>query len=129
MKTQITSTSVSTLVSTAILGTFVLACAPPSRAADGDVIRQVVVRYDDLNLSSPRGAAALYSRISGAAHEVCGAQDSDIRDVGIRSSVNACVRKAISGAVTRVGRPELFAIYNAKNPAPLGTPVAAAQTR
>ena len=35
----------------------------------------------------------------------------------------------MSGAVTDVSRPELFAIYNAKNSKPLGVPVAAAQPR
>lgn len=129
MKALITSTNLPSLVSTAILGTFALTCGAPSMAADGDNVRQVVVRYEDLNLSTPRGAATLYSRIAGAAKEVCGAGDSDIRDLGSRASADACVRKATSGAVTKVGRPELFSIYNARNPEPLGTPVAAAQTR
>ena len=98
-------------------------------AADREEVRQVVVRFGDLNLSNPSGAATLYRRIAAAANEVCSAFDLGSRELGSRASVDACVRKAISGAVTKVGRPELFAVYNARNSVPLGIPVVAAQPR
>ena len=129
MKAQITATKLPNLITTAILGTLALMGAAPSMAADGYVVRQAVVRYGDLDLSNPQGAAKLYSRIAAAAREVCDAFDVDNHNLEGRADAEACVRKAMSGAVTDVSRPELFAIYNAKNSKPLGVPVAAAQPR
>ena len=129
MKALITATKLPNLITTAIFGTLALTGGAPSMAADGDVVSQAVVKYGDLNLSNPRGAAELYRRITAAAREVCNAFDVDNHDPGLRASAEACVGKAISGAVTDVSRPELFAIYNAKHAEPLGMPLAAAQAR
>jgi UrcA family protein len=129
MKTRTVATSISFLIASAIVGTSVLTYAASSRAADRDEVRQIVVRFDDLNISSPRGAAALYRRIAAAASEVCSAFDLGARELGSRASVDDCVQNAISGAVTKVDRSELFAIYNAKNSKPLGSPVADVQIR
>jgi len=60
---------------------------------------------------------------------VCKPFDIDSRNLGSRTRMDACVHKAIAGAVTKVGRPELFAIYNAKNQKPVTIVVAAARTR
>jgi UrcA family protein len=129
MNALTTSTTSSNLITTAIFGALALMGGASTMAASGDEVRQVVVRFGDLNLSNPQGAAALYRRISIAAAEVCGAFDVSVRDreLGYRAGTTTCVRTAISGAVTKVGRPELFAIYNAKNSAPLGVHVAAAR--
>jgi UrcA family protein len=129
MNVQNTSKYRATLVAAALSGALSLMYGATSSAADSEVVRQVVVRYDDLNLTSPRGASTLYRRISAAAREVCDASDLLSRELGTRAAVDACVQKAISGAVTDVGRSELFAIYNAKNPRPLGLPVASAEKR
>ena len=129
MNVQITSTYRTKLIEAALSGALALMCGASSMAADSDVVRQAVVRFGDLNLSNPHGAATLYGRISAAARDVCDASDFQSRDLGTRSAVDACVQKAISDAVTRVGRSELFAIYNAKNPRPLGQPVASVQLR
>jgi UrcA family protein len=128
MNIQIPSTYRATLVTAALSGALSLMYGATSTAAD-EAVRQVVVRYDDLNLTSTRGASTLYSRINAAAREVCDASDLLSRELGTRAAVDACVQKAISGAVTDVGRSELFAIYNAKNPRPLGLPVASAEKR
>jgi UrcA family protein len=129
MKALSTSIRLPNLIAAAIFGTFALTCGAPSMAADSEDVRQVVVKYGDLTVSNPQGATALYNRIRAAANGVCNADDYGSRDLGSRVSADACVRKAISGAVTTVGRAELFAIYNAKNVQPRGIPVAAAQTR
>jgi UrcA family protein len=129
MNALTTSIRLPNLIATAIFGTFALTGGAASMAADGEDVRQVVVKYGDLAVSNPQGAATLYSRIRAAANEVCNADDYGSRDLGSRASVDACVRKSISGAVTTVGRAELFAIYNAKHAQLRGIPVAAAQTR
>jgi len=127
MKSRTVSTNISFLIASTIVGISVLTCATPSKAVNREDMRQIVVRFDDLNLSSPRGAGTLYSRIAVAAREVCGAFDISGRDPGSRANVDDCVQKAIRGAVTDVGRGELFAIYNEKNAIPLGAPVADVQ--
>ena len=129
MNVQITSAYRTKLIEAALLGALALMCGASSMAADGEVVRQTVVKFGDLNLSDPRGAATLYGRISAAAREVCDASDFQSRDFGTQPAVNACMKRAISDAVTTVGRSELFAIYNAKNRPPLGLPVASVQKR
>ncbi len=69
---------------------------------------------------------ALYSRIVTAAHEVCDA--SGERSLQYQANERVCVHDAIADAVTKVGREQLIAIYNAKNRQPLPVTLAA-QTR
>ena len=127
MKTLSTCTNLSRLITTAIFGALVLGCGAVSVAADNSDVPQAVVKFGDLNLSNPRGAATLYNRITAAAHTVCTPFES--RDLAARARLAVCVHKAITDAVTKVGQPELFAIYDAKNHRPLPIIVAAAQTR
>lgn len=129
MNTLITSTNLSRLISTAILGAITLSWGAMSIAADESEAPQAVVKFGDLNLSNPQGAAALYSRITLAAYEVCKSFDIDSRNLGSRARVDACVHKAIADAVTKVDRAELFAVYSAKNHQARPIIVAAAQTR
>ncbi len=129
MKALIRSTHLPKLASQAACIALALICAGPSLASNRDETHQVVVHFGDLNLSNPQGAETLYRRIATAAVEVCDAFPMDSRALGSRTAIDACVKKALSDAVTKVGRPELFAVYNAKNRAPLGSPVAAIQPR
>jgi UrcA family protein len=95
-------------------------------ASDAVESHSMVVPYGDLNVASPKGAATLYTRIVAAAHEVCDAPGE--RSFEYRAQQRICLHDAIADAVTKVGREQLIAIYNAKNRQPL--PVAlAAQTR
>ena len=129
MKTLTVSTKPSRLITTAIFAALAFGCGAVSIAGDWSDVPQAVVKFGDLNLSNPQGAAALYDRIAAAAHEVCKPFDVGIRDLALHAQLNACVHKAIADAVTKVGQAELFAIYNARNPQPLPITVAAAQTR
>ena len=109
----------------AVAASFTVVCA----AADNTETVSVIVKYGDLNVSNPEGAATLYRRIAAAASTVCGSYESDSwRRGSSRARVDACVHKAIADAVTKVGQPELFAVYNAKNREPLPITVAAAKT-
>ena len=121
MNTIITSKPVRGLLVTAILG--VSAGFATVAAAGGfNDARSVTVKYGDLNLSNPQGAAALYNRIVQAAHKACGF-DSD--DLGGQRADRICVDKAIADAVSSVGSPELVELYNAKTHRALPTTVAA----
>ena len=82
-------------------------------ASDSADAPQEAVKYGDLNVSNPQGAAVLYSRIRAAAGRVC--ERHDDRDLAAMPLRNSCVRKAIADAVAKVDQPALSALYNTKN--------------
>src|SRR5271170_4093158 len=98
---------IATAIFSALASSFTAVCA----AADGTDAPSVIVKYGDLNVSSPQGAAALYGRIRVAAEAVC--PHLDHGDLLSKTHMNVCVNKAIAGAVTKVDQPALFAVYNA----------------
>ena len=102
---------IATVMASALAAGFATICA----AAETTDVPQVVVKFGDLDLSAPQGANKLYSRLAAAAQEVCKSSAVDSRNLGARARVNACLHKAIADAVTKVGQPELFAIYDAKS--------------
>jgi UrcA family protein len=123
MRTMTTSTCLRGLITSAIFGALAAGFTGVSTAGD-TTVRSITVKYGDLNLSNPQGAATLYSRIVRAAHEVCELPDDSL---SFRADARACLHKAIADAVTKVGHPELIAVYNANNREPL--PATVAQNR
>jgi UrcA family protein len=111
MNTSITSKTrhfgASALLIAAVSGFAGIGCA-----ADTGQLR-AVVKYGDLNVSSPEGATVLYSRIRAAAEQVCRPFDS--RDLVLKGAKDACVHHAMADAVNKVDQPALFSVYNAKN--------------
>lgn len=107
------------VMTAALVGTLVSGFALPAGAADTTETRSITVKFGDLNVSNPEGAAALYARIRSAAKSVCSPEQSpnDPFDTDFR----ACVHKAIADAVTKVNRMELYAVYNLHNKPPLPT--------
>ena len=87
-------------------------CATVAQAAPG--ARAVTVHYHDLNLSSPEGASALYTRINYAAHAVCDAGGD--RSLFALKASYACERAAIAHAVQSVHSPQLAALVATKMP-------------
>ena len=129
MNTMSTITSMRRVMQTAILGTLALTYGTLSVAADRSAENQVVVKFGDLNLSNPQGATVLYSRIVAAAEEVCNPLHYDTSDLETRARLDSCVHKAVMNGVTKVGQPELFAVYGAKNHEPISIIASADQTR
>jgi UrcA family protein len=126
MNTLTTSTALRGFIVAAIFSAVASGFAAAASAAGPTESHSMVVPYGDLNLASPKGAATLYTRIVAAAHGVCDAQGE--RSFEYRAQERVCLHDAIADAVTKVGREQLIAIYNAKNRQPL--PVAlAAETR
>ena len=82
-------------------------------AAAAMVTQQVRVSYQDLNLSTPAGAQALYVRIERAAHQVCAY--SDLADLNQAKAVLQCEHHALEHAVSDVHSPRLTALYNSRN--------------
>ena len=110
-----TPASMRTLIAKAVLSALTSSVAALSIGADNSDVPQAVVKFGDLNISNPRDAAKLYSRIAAAAYAVCTPFDIDNQNLGAQARLKACVHKSIADAVTRVGQPELIAIYKAKN--------------
>jgi UrcA family protein len=129
METRMTSSKQPHRITTAIFAALALTCGAVCIAADNSDVPQALVKFGDLNLSNPQGATTLYSRIATAAKKVCKPFDIDGSNLGSRARLDACVHKAIADAVTKVDRPELFAVYKAKNHQPRPIIVAAVQTR
>src|SRR5260221_491470 len=77
------------------------------------------VTFGDLDISHPRGAAVLYSRIRSAAVKVC--TPFGATGIATKSLVDACIHKAIADAVTTVDQPALSRISSAKNGLPLAS--------
>jgi UrcA family protein len=72
--------------------------------------RQTTVRFNDLNVDHPAGAAVLYRRIHQAAQDVCGeSQSPGSRFISL--SWISCVAQAVDRAVVEVDRPALTAYY------------------
>jgi UrcA family protein len=85
------------------------ACLAVAGVANAESAPAVRVSYADLNLSTPQGSRALYTRIVSAANEVC--QADDIRDLQAMAARNSCRAAAIAQAVREVGNPALAALY------------------
>ena len=73
----------------------------------------ITVRYGDLNLSHPAGAAELYRRIDRAARKVCGDASMRYALPAVRA-VQECERIAVANAVNFVNKAQLTALHNAK---------------
>ncbi len=112
MKTTTTCTNIRRIVATTIFGTLASTLAVVCTAADSTGAHQMMVHYGDLNVSTPQGAAALYSRIRAAADEVC--RPLDRQDLLSKALLDKCVHNAITDAVNKVDQPALFSVFNAK---------------
>jgi len=101
-----------TVIATAILGALISSFAAVCGAADSTDAPQAIVRYGDLDISTAQGVAVLYNRIRSASEGVCAPLDGN--DLNSKFHAKACVRRAIEGAVAKVDRPALSALYAAK---------------
>jgi UrcA family protein len=86
---------------------------------------QVHVKYADLNIDTPAGAARLYQRIRGAAIAVCPAFDA--RNLAGRAAVEACRTRAIADAVAAVHNPSLTRVYERQTGATSAAQLASAR--
>jgi len=117
MNTLTASNSLRGLIAIAIVA------AVSATAVASDPTRQTV-KFADLNISTPEGASALYTRIHEAAAAVCSHYIFTTDDAADR-----CVRDSTAKAVTRVNQPALYAVYNTKNKKPLPVLLAGPQPR
>ena len=71
-----------------------------------------VVKFSELNLSSPAGVSTLYKRIHSAAMNVCSAGSTE--DLSRRSQQMACADSAETKAIAKVNSASLNAYYQEK---------------
>lgn len=87
-----------------------LACVlVASNALADEQVRSETVKFQDLNVGTPAGAEALYSRIHSAAKRVC-APPAGWEKFG----PIVCVRKAEADAIAKANLPLLTAYYRMK---------------
>jgi len=101
------STGLRGLIAAEIFGALAFSVSAVS-AAD-PTSASINVKYADLNIANPPGAAVLYERIRTAASSACNyfwfKTDADEA---------RCVQQTIANAVAKVNQPALSAVYNAK---------------
>jgi len=91
----------------AFVTAMLLACVwAVSTAFAGEGFRSETVKFQDLDLNTPQGVQALYSRIHAAARHVCSSSDP-IYQLGER----ACAKDAEAKAIATVNLPQLTAFY------------------
>ena len=122
-----TSTPLRTLVAGAILSVLALSFATASHADDDTTPPQVTVKFGDLDVSTPQGAAALYRRINSAAIDVCSRMY--VIEQAYKWHKDACLQKVIGDAVIKVNRPALSAVFASKSGGSPPMALAAAGTR
>ena len=65
------------------------------------------MKFQDLNVDTPEGVQALYSRIHAAARRVCSESDPLLK-----AAVDICTRKAEGDAIAKLDLPQLTAYYH-----------------
>jgi UrcA family protein len=81
-------------------------------AAHADDLRQVQVKYADLDVNTAAGAKVLYQRINRAADQVC--EYPETRNLAVLGKVKTCTDHAVAAAVGAVNSPVLTALYEVK---------------
>ena len=94
-----------TVVATALVAAF-------AAGAHAEDVAQVHVKYADLNVNRPAGAAVLLQRIQAAAKKVCTMPGS--RELDRAAQAKACTTQATVNAVAAVNAPALTGLYQAK---------------
>ena len=129
MNTMTRSNPIRCTLAVTVIGAFALGVGTITAAADDLAVPQATIRFGDLNLASPQGAKVLYERIVSASYIVCQPFDRDRNDQPAPFAAQACQRKLIADAVTKIGKPALYAAYNNRNATRLLAPIAIAESR
>ena len=127
MNTMTLSKQIRRSPAVAIVGAFALSFGTITWAGDELGVPKANIRYGDLNLATAQGAKVLYERINSASYAVCQSFDRDRNYNPDPSAVQACRKKIIADAVTKIGKPTLFAVYNARHATPLPAPIITAE--
>ena len=115
MKTTIKAQSIS--AASILAAGFIALCGAatvvPAQAAEPAQSHTQIVRYGDLNLDSEQGANVLYTRIRGAARNVCYSLDG--RNMVEKKLWRGCFDQAVASAVVQVNKASVTALHNLMN--------------
>lgn len=128
MNTMTTANRSRSLIAAALLGALSASLATLPAAADSFERLKETVKFGDLDISHPNGAAVLYGRIHTAAENVCSPYERS-GSLSAKMHLNACINKAVADAVTAVNEPALLAVYIAKTGKTLSSQIASLQYR
>jgi UrcA family protein len=110
---------VKTLILTALLAALAAPAAAQSGASrDRSDIRQVKVRFSDLDLTSKAGAEKMIWRFRHAARTVCG-REPDLRELVASARDSLCITSAMNAAVSQLNAPLVTATYSRTYPTSL----------
>jgi UrcA family protein len=112
-----------------IVSACAMSLATMAVAADDPSAPKVNIRYGDLNLATSQGAKTLYERLISASYAVCETYGRDANDNADPLGLQKCRNKVIADAVTKVGKPMLFAVYNERNRKPMQALIVTADSR
>lgn len=88
------------------------AAAPVAMPAYADRPTSVGVRFADLDLSQPAGAAIMLDRLDQAAMQACGAFPySSLREYRVAIRGSRCYVRSLSRAVADLDAPQVTAMY------------------
>jgi UrcA family protein len=112
MKTTIKTQSISaaSILAAGFIALGGAATVVPAQAAVPAQSHTQIVRYGDLNLDSEQGAKVLYTRIRGAAGNVCSPLDG--RNLIEKKLWQGCFDKAVASAVVQVNKTRVTALHN-----------------
>lgn len=88
-----------------------LAHSASAGTQDNNEVAMAVVKFQDLDVNTPAGAAALYWRIHYAANQVCGVNQASV--LPSRPRVK-CAQEAEARAIGQLNFSRLTAFYQAK---------------
>jgi UrcA family protein len=108
MKTQ--SVSAASILAAVFIALSGAATVVPAQAAEPAQSYTKIVRYGDLNLDSEQGAKVLYTRIRGAAGNVCSSLDG--RNLIDKKFWHGCFDQAVASAVAQVNKARVIALHN-----------------
>jgi UrcA family protein len=117
MNPVITKSALGLTLAAALAGPF--AVAHGDRVGQLNGVPQIVVDYDDLDISHQQGLETLYSRIQYAAMDVCG-YDRLHKELSRQRRPAACYHAAVDNAIQQVNQPMLTALHRAKSKAVVG---------
>jgi UrcA family protein len=123
MNTKTNRNHVGTAIAAVLFGAVAAVASLPASADSNQAPPQVTVKYGDIDISNPQGAAALYARIRSAAKAVCPRLDE--RELERIAQAQACIDHAISTAVAHVNAPALSEVYAKNTGKPVPTLLAA----
>jgi UrcA family protein len=112
MKTTIKTQSISaaSILAAGFIALSGAATVVPAQAAEPGQSYTQIVPYGELNLDSEQGAKVLYTRIRGAARNVCFSLDG--RNLIEKKLWQGCLDEAVASAVVQVNKARVTALHN-----------------